>query len=474
VRAGVGFFGLADTDFGKMGKKSRSVFAVGVFAMSALVTYNAVAFAHGHKSVGKLGRHMDSRLTNFEDKHDAFSFEPRVVAKAAARGAGGGDGGGGQTNGGTTGTNGDGVSDDVHKKFHHNTPTEEKTPSVSAARKRVSDSTHEQSKQSSSESGNQLIQSSDSSSGDGKFHVLLTANDSAYQRWQSRVMYYQFCKLKTQFPNSALGGFTRILHSGVPDSLMDEIPTVVVDTLPSTIDDEGYVVLHRPFAFQQWLNLFADKIPEKFVLMSEPDHLFIKPPPLVATQKAAVAFPFFYIAPNDPKYKPIVDRFNTANAPPESFAPIGSSPVMISLASLKRVVPKWHALAIAMKKDKEANAAFGWVVEMWAYSIAAAQVGVVHELAPHFMLQPPYDKTLRVGKTDAFIIHYTYGDDYDKNGVFTPGVNQATQGKGGWHFDKRDFSQRAPKKGELVAPPANSVRILGISQIPDDCLPIRD
>ncbi len=147
---------------------------------------------------------------------------------------------------------------------------------------------------------------------------------------------------------------------------------------------------------------------------------------------------------------------------------------MISLASLERVVPKWDALASAMKKDKEANAAFGWAVEMWAYSIAAAQVGVVHELAPHFMLQPPYDKTLRVGKTDAFIIHYTYGDDYDKNGVFTPGVNQATQGKGGWHFDKRDFSQRAPKKGELVAPPANSVRILGISQIPDDCLPIRD
>lgn len=29
-----------------------------------------------------------------------------------------------------------------------------------------------------------------------------------------------------------MGGFTRLLHSGRPDNLMDEIPTVVVDPLP--------------------------------------------------------------------------------------------------------------------------------------------------------------------------------------------------------------------------------------------------
>ena len=29
-----------------------------------------------------------------------------------------------------------------------------------------------------------------------------------------------------------MGGFTRILHSGKPDELMAEIPTVVVDPLP--------------------------------------------------------------------------------------------------------------------------------------------------------------------------------------------------------------------------------------------------
>eukprot|EP00959_Pyramimonas_sp_CCMP1952_P123304 2577986-Pyramimonas_sp.AAC.2 len=47
-----------------------------------------------------------------------------------------------------------------------------------------------------------------------------------------------------------MGGFTRVLHSGRPDHLMDEIPTVVVDRLQN---EHGFVVLSRPNAFVQWL-----------------------------------------------------------------------------------------------------------------------------------------------------------------------------------------------------------------------------
>ena len=45
-------------------------------------------------------------------------------------------------------------------------------------------------------------------------------------------------KIKAENPDSGFGGFTRILHSGHADNLMDEIPTVVVDTLPAGINDE--------------------------------------------------------------------------------------------------------------------------------------------------------------------------------------------------------------------------------------------
>lgn len=67
------------------------------------------------------------------------------------------------------------------------------------------------------------------------FHVALTATDSPYSKWQCRIMYYWY-KKKKDLPGSEMGGFTRILHSGNPDNLMDEIPTVVVDPLPAGLD----------------------------------------------------------------------------------------------------------------------------------------------------------------------------------------------------------------------------------------------
>ena len=48
-------------------------------------------------------------------------------------------------------------------------------------------------------------------------------------------MYYWFKKFKDG-PNSEMGGFTRILHSGKPDKFMQEIPTFVAQPLPAGMD----------------------------------------------------------------------------------------------------------------------------------------------------------------------------------------------------------------------------------------------
>lgn len=68
-----------------------------------------------------------------------------------------------------------------------------------------------------------------------KFHVALTATDAPYSKWQCRIMYYCYKKMK-DVPKSDMGGFTRVLHSGKPDNLMEEIPTFVVDPLPEGLD----------------------------------------------------------------------------------------------------------------------------------------------------------------------------------------------------------------------------------------------
>lgn len=53
-----------------------------------------------------------------------------------------------------------------------------------------------------------------------------------------------------------MGGFTRLLHSGQADDLMDEVPTFVARPLPnSVVEHEAYPVLNRPYAFLQWITV---------------------------------------------------------------------------------------------------------------------------------------------------------------------------------------------------------------------------
>ncbi|THU51431.1 hypothetical protein C4D60_Mb06t30980 [Musa balbisiana] len=270
------------------------------------------------------------------------------------------------------------------------------------------------------------------------FHTAVTASDSVYNAWQCRVMYYWFKKVRDATPASEMGGFTRILHSGRPDKLVDEIPTFVADPLPAGTD-QGYIVLNRPWAFVQWLQK-AD-IQEEYILMAEPDHIIVKPVPNLAKAGLGAAFPFFYIEPK--KFESVLRKYYPEDRGPiTDIDPIGNSPVIIGKASLLKIAPTWMNLSLAMKKNPEADKAFGWVLEMYAYAVASALNGVGNILHKDFMIQPPWD--LEVG--DKYIIHYTYGCDYNMKGELTYGKI------GEWRFDKRSFGQKPPPRN-LPLPP---------------------
>ncbi|EAZ36031.1 hydroxyproline O-arabinosyltransferase 1 [Oryza sativa Japonica Group] len=272
------------------------------------------------------------------------------------------------------------------------------------------------------------------------FHTAVTASGSLYNTWQCRVMYYWFKRAREAGGGGGaeMGGFTRILHSGKPDAFVDEIPTFVADPLPAGTD-QGYVVLNRPWAFVQWLQK-AD-IQEEYILMAEPDHLIVKPIPNLSRDGRSAAFPFFYIEPK--KYENVLRKFFPEHEGPiTKIDPIGNSPVIARKESLARIAPTWMNISIAMKKDPETDKAFGWVLEMYAYAVASALHGVGNILHKEFMIQPPWD--LEIG--DAFIIHYTYGCDYDMKGKLTYGKI------GEWRFDKRSYDSKPPPRN-LPLPP---------------------
>jgi len=285
--------------------------------------------------------------------------------------------------------------------------------------------------------------------GPRKFHVVITANDAVYQEWQSLIMYWWYQRVKRENPDCDMGGFTRVLHAWKPDGLMDKLPTMLVNPLPRG-QDQGYVVLNRPFALMQFME--QAQIKEDYILMAEPDHLMLKPIPNLATPDKPAAFPFFYINTKDKNLGRVANRFNTkANA----IDPIGNSPVIIHKEMFAPLVSEWHSLALKMKRDGEASKVFGWVLEMWAYAIASAQANVQHSLHTEFMAQPPYDQEFQDAKSkkDFLILHYTYGQDFDLSGRFMPGKI------GKWRFDKRQFMSKYPPRNYPM-PPKSTPRMV--------------
>lgn len=102
---------------------------------------------------------------------------------------------------------------------------------------------------------------------------------------------------------------------------MEEIPTAVVDKLPAGLD-QGFVVLNRPYGFLQWVRRYLPHIREAYVLMIEPDYIFIRPPPLFATPTQSSAYHFTYMLPE--QNRDIIQPYNEKGVPYETILPIGA------------------------------------------------------------------------------------------------------------------------------------------------------
>jgi len=143
----------------------------------------------------------------------------------------------------------------------------------------------------------------------------------------------------------------------------------------------------------------------------------------------------------------------------------GNAPVIIHKDKLRKIVPLWTEISLKMKGNPSVEKAFGWIQEMYAYSLASAlaeEEPVRYDMHMEFMLQPPFDGQMKVRACwppaiirscptkPAYIIHYTYGQDIDPTGKFQPGV------KGYWHWDKRDYIQgRLPRN--IPEPPEGTL-----------------
>lgn len=127
-------------------------------------------------------------------------------------------------------------------------------------------------------------------------------------------------------------------------------------TVDSCIRETTLQVLNRPYAFLQWVK--DVQIKEKYVLMSEPDHIFLRPLPNLMKGNNPAAFPFFYIEPSKKEFVDITRKFigmDKTRRDCEKIPPIGSSPTFLRFEDLQKIAGAWVNTSIAIFEDRESN-----------------------------------------------------------------------------------------------------------------------
>ncbi len=207
---------------------------------------------------------------------------------------------------------------------------------------------------------------------------------------------------------------------------MAEVPTVRVDSLHAACDKWcEFPVADRPNAVTAWLQSADSKLGE-WLFMIETDYVWMRAVPAPPTGAKPIAFHFHYINPQYPGLGGVIAKM-WGGAQTE-IPCTGPAPVIITRKDLLKLMPKWEQYAAWIESDSEAKEKLGWVREMYAYSIAAAAEGIVHDVqepsSTVLISQPPADDSIH----NAGMFHYTWGAQF-KN----------SSGQVVWEFDKRPY-----------------------------------
>jgi len=304
--------------------------------------------------------------------------------------------------------------------------------------------------------------SSDTCPGRKAYHTILTATAQVYQQWQCRVMYFHWKKQRDNDPKGActeLTGFTRLVASagGRPDGLEGEVPSYFVKeyTGQEAAKFHGYRVVNRPYSVVQFLTTQAWRdIAEDYVYIAETDHVLMHPLPNKATRGSPMAYRFQYMGPN-PAHARVIETVWPAGGKQgyTQVQPIGPSPVVIHKADLELVAEPWNTMSVKLKTNAEADRLLGWVIEMWGYSVAAASVGLRHQVFADFQVEPGGNSgghQLENFDSKYWVFHYTYQFEYMLDG--TP-CRPWTIGE--FSLDKRHFTDQYPTP-PLPQPPAKA------------------
>ncbi|GFH32599.1 uncharacterized protein HaLaN_31844, partial [Haematococcus lacustris] len=190
-------------------------------------------------------------------------------------------------------------------------------------------------------------------------HSVMTSSGGDYQNFQTRIMYQTYKMVQRQPGGERLTGFTRILHSTVPDVLMDEIPTFL--TYPIRPECDGwcdYPVANRPPAIKAFFDAVRQNesmIQGAWVFMLETDYVWMQPMqvPGDAWDRSVpgVQFHYDYINPQSPDLAPHMKKLYVGNI--SDIPASGPAPVLMRLQDWYTVAADFVNASRTMEADEE-------------------------------------------------------------------------------------------------------------------------
>lgn len=240
--------------------------------------------------------------------------------------------------------------------------------------------------------------------------ILITATCSGYMDWQSLTAYN---KIKELWPEA---GCIRLLHCKLEDrdkykyqNIVPSVYTTDCSAHPRYKDD--YPPLNRPVAIQEFFERNPlDTIKQNWIIIMDSDTLLRKKMNYFPVEKgkpvaqlASILMDKMYTAA---QYTVSQDPNIITNLP---LYDIGS-PYILHKEDAKKMAPYWVKFTNVLRENLYTRDYIGWIVEMYSYIMACAQVGLDHNVRSDLQARWPYTDT------QEDVCSYHYDLDQEKDG----------------------------------------------------------
>ena len=153
------------------------------------------------------------------------------------------------------------------------------------------------------------------------------------------------------------------------------------------------------------------------ILHLDPDCVFLAPVSLLVTRGRPTAQYVWYLDQVE-TYGDLIRRHCLQ---PALMQPVGI-PTVIHRDDLAQLAPRWLAKTEHLRADPEAVAAWGWVCETWAYCLAAAELGLRHDVRGIWRISRMRTRPANPSSTTATPCKRPTAAGSGTNGTTDPGI----------------------------------------------------